>query len=123
MCNREHHIIISLASNEQQAEHLAKAREQLERFLGNLHFTAEHWTDPIHSHRRERYLNQLCRGTTTMSANRLNEVLKEIELRLGRTRNDDGIVAIDLDLLQYDEERYHQRDWERDYVKNLLNEL
>ena len=55
--------------------------------------------------------------------NLLGEVLKETERRLGRTHNEDGIVAIDLDLLQYDDQKYHLRDWNRDYVKNLLNEL
>ena len=53
----------------------------------------------------------------------IKQLLKETEKRLGRTHNEDGIVAIDLDLLQYDGQQYHLRDWERDYVKNLLNEL
>ena len=70
-----------------------------------------------------KYLNQLCQGTTALGEGLLCEVLKEIEKRLGRTRNEDGIVAIDLDLLQYDNKQYHLRDWGRDYVKNLLNEL
>jgi 7,8-dihydro-6-hydroxymethylpterin-pyrophosphokinase len=55
--------------------------------------------------------------------NLLNEVLKEIEKRLGRTHNEDGIVTVDLDLLEYDGERFYHRDWERNYVKDLINEL
>ena len=55
--------------------------------------------------------------------NLLCEVLKETEKRLGRTHNEDGIVAIDLDLLQYDEEQHHLRDWSRNYVKDLMKEL
>lgn len=41
---------------------------------------------------------------------------------MGRTQEDRtaGIVRIDLDLLQYDNDRYHLRDWERDYIKKLL---
>lgn len=123
MNQKQHHIIVSLASNEQQETHLAKAREQLTTILSDLHFTAEHWTQPVNTHRSEPYLNQLCQATTTFSANLLNEVLKEIEKRLGRTHNEDGIVTIDLDLLQYDDQRYHLRDWERNYIKDLLNEL
>ena len=69
------------------------------------------------------YLNQLCSGTTAFGMNLLNEVLKEIEKRLGRTHNEDGIVTLDLDLLEYDGERHHLRDWDRPYVKNLINEL
>ena len=102
---------------------MARAREQLTQLLTEASFTSAIWTEPIHSIRKEQYLNQLCQGTTTFGEGLLCEVLKEIEKRLGRTRNEDGIVDIDLDLLQYDKQRFHLRDWERDYVKNLLCEL
>lgn len=123
MNQKEHEVIISLASNEQQEQHMQAARTQLGMLLKDLRFTTAHWTEPINSHRKEPYLNQLCRGTTTFSANLLEEVLKETEKRLGRTHNEDGIVAIDLDLLQYDDDRYHLRDWERNYVKDLIKEF
>ena len=34
-----------------------------------------------------------------------------------------GIVPIDLDLLLYDDERFHLQDWERSYIKDLLKLL
>ena len=71
----------------------------------------------------KKYLNQLCKGTTAFGEGLLCEVLKETEKRIGRIKNEDGIVVIDLDLLEYDGKRHHLRDWNRDYVKNLLNEL
>jgi 2-amino-4-hydroxy-6-hydroxymethyldihydropteridine diphosphokinase len=123
MTQKQHQIIISLASNENQEANLQAAREQLTQLLSEAHFTSAIWTDPINSIRQEPYLNQLCKATTAFSMNLLNEVLKETEKRLGRTHNEDGIVTIDLDLLQYDEAQYHLRDWSRNYVKNLINEL
>ena len=123
MTQKEHHIIISLASNYQQEANMDAARTQLVQLLSEVHFTQAIYTEPIHSLRNEPYLNQLCKGTTALGRNLLSEVLKEIEKRLGRTHNEDGIVAIDLDLLEYDGERYHLRDWERSYVKDLINEL
>ena len=123
MNQKEHQIIISLASNKNQEARLEAAREQLVQLLTECHFTSAMWTEPIHSSRKEPYLNQLCMGTTSLGEGLLCEVLKETEKRLGRTKNEDGIVAIDLDLLQYDERRHHLRDWERNYVKDLLNEL
>ncbi len=123
MTQEQHQIIISLASNENQEANLQAAREQLTQLLSEVHFTSAVWTDPINSIRQNPYLNQLCRATTAFSMNLLNEVLKEMEKRLGRTHNEDGIVTIDLDLLQYDENRYHLRDWSRNYVKDLINEL
>ena len=123
MNQKEHQIIISLASNKDQESHIAAAREQLVQLLTECHFTSAIWTEPINSIRKEPYLNQLCQGTTALGEGLLCEVLKETEKRLGRTHNEDGIVTIDLDLLQYDGQRYHLRDWERNYVKNLLSEL
>ena len=118
-----HEVIISLASNENQEANLAKAREQLTQLMAEVHFTSAIWTEPVNTTCKKPYLNQLCKGTTAFGEGLLCEVLKETEKRLGRTRNEDGIVAIDLDLLQYDDQKYHLRDWSRDYVKNLLNEI
>ena len=123
MTTNKHQIIICLASNENAKQNLQVAREQLSLLLSDIKFTSERWTDPVNCIRTEQYLNQLCKATTDFSLNLTNEVLKEIEKRLGRTHNGDGIVTIDLDLLQYDDERLHIRDWERDYVKNLISEL
>ena len=123
MTQKEHNIIISLASNENQEANLEAARTQLIQLLTEVHFTPAIWTEPIHTLRKEPYLNQLCKGTTALGEGLLCEVLKEIEKRLGRKRNEDGVVAIDLDLLQYDDQRHHLRDWDRNYVKDLINEL
>jgi len=123
MTQKEHHIIISLASNFNQEANLEKARVQLNQLLIETHFTSAIYTEPINTLRKEPYLNQLCQGSTYLGIELLNEVLKELEKRLGRTHNEDGIVTVDLDILKYDDERYHHRDWERIYIKKLINEL
>ena len=118
-----HKVIISLASNENQEVNLTKAREQLTQLMAEVHFTSAIWTEPVNSNCMEPYLNQLCKGTTAFGEGLLCEVLKETEKRIGRIKNEDGVVAIDLDLLAYDGQKHHLRDWSRDYVKNLLSEL
>ena len=131
MNRKQHKIIISLASNNNQEEKLEAARQQLTQLLDESRFTRAIWTEPIHTNwpghstiaRKEQYLNQLCVGTTAFGMNLLCEVLKETEKRLGRTHNEDGIVAIDLDLLEYDGQRHHLRDWDRDYIKRLIDEI
>lgn len=120
---KQHEVIISLGSNENQEENLTKAREQLTQLMTEVHFTSAIWTEPINSSRKEPYLNQLCKGTTAFSEGLLCEVLKETEKRIGRIKNEDGIVVIDLDLLEYDGQRHHLRDWSRDYVKRLIGEV
>jgi len=119
----EHEVIISIASNENQEANLAKARELLKTIVPKLTFTNELWTEPVNTTRKSMYLNQLCKGITELGPNLLSEVLKETERRLGRRHNEEGIVVIDLDLLQYDKERFHIKDWERNYVKDLIKEL
>lgn len=123
MTHKEHHVIISLASNYNQEKALEAAREQLTQLLTEVRFTSAIWTKPIGTIREEPYLNQLCEGTTALGDGLLGEVLKQLERRLGRTHNEDGIVVLDLDLLEYDGERHHLRDWDRNYVKDLINEL
>ncbi|MBR7030774.1 MAG: 2-amino-4-hydroxy-6-hydroxymethyldihydropteridine diphosphokinase [Prevotella sp.] len=123
MKQKEHTVIISLASNENQEANMEAARTQLTQLLTTVQFTSAIFTEPINSIRKEPYLNQLCQGTTALGEGLLGEVLKEIEKRLGRTKNEDGIVAIDLDLLQYDNRRHHLRDWDRNYVKDLIQGL
>ncbi len=120
---KQHEVIISLGSNENQEENLTKAREQLTQLMTEVHFTSAIWTEPINSSRKEPYLNQLCKGTTAFSEGLLCELLKETEKHIGRIKNEDGIVVIDLDLLEYDGQRHHLRDWSRDYVKRLIGEI
>ena len=134
MTLQDHQIIISLASNVDQEANLARARELLTQLLTEVHFTSAIWTEPINAAannvqcsmfhvQSKKYLNQLCKGTTSFGEGLLCELLKETEKRIGRTHNEDGIVAIDLDLLAYDDRKHHLRDWGRNYVKDLLNEL
>ena len=118
-----HRCIISLAANCQQEENLARARECLGRILTDMSFTEELWTAPVGTVRRlDKYLNQLLYAETSLSVEELTSRLKEIEMLMGRTDDDrrQGIVRIDLDLMQYDKERYHLRDWERPYIQSLL---
>lgn len=72
--------------------------------------------------RRDAYLNQLVMGTTELDEEALNTWLKQTELNFGRTQAKRllGIVPIDLDLLEYDGEKRHLPDWQRDYVKQLM---
>ena len=132
MTDKQHYVIISLASNSGQEHALATARRRLAELLGKAAFTRAIWTAPVGSSCEgqylnqqcdAQYLNQLCEGVTSLSCETLNGLLKQIETDAGRTRNGDGIVALDLDVLQYDDRREHLRDWGRSYVKDLLSDL
>ena len=120
-------VLISLASNAEQEEHLAEARKALAAALHEERYTAEIWTEPEGKAKGTSapYLNQLVSASTSLGADELNDFLKTIERQLGRTpeMRRVGTVPIDLDLLQWDGQRFHQRDWERNYMRQLLELL
>ena len=119
-----HHVLISIASNYLQESHLSKAHEALAQVLHHPIYTKQIWTEPLGTGNRPDvlYLNQLVSAETTLDASQLTKELKQIERALGRTAElrSQGLVPIDLDLLQHDDQRFHLRDWERPYVKQLL---
>ena len=118
-------VILSLAANRYQKSNLAKARQRLGEVLTNIHYTTEQWTEPLSTKRRDPYLNQLAQGQTELGLEELNRRLKQIETDFGRTpeKRQCGIVPIDLDILQYGDQRHHERDWQRPYVADLLGQL
>ena len=141
-----HNVLVLLASNYRQEQHLSQARKALAQVLSSCCYTEAIWTEPEGSttpngqpegsvtpndpsegsaarvSERPLYLNQLLSARTDLDADSLVQRLKQIECELGR--NDgmrrQGLVPIDLDLLQHDGQRYHQRDWQRSYVQRLL---
>ena len=121
MMNR---VVISLASNCDQVQHLQQARQCLAQMLSACHFTEAIWTEPYSSTvaSSAMYLNQIVAATTALTVDELTQALKDMERQMGRTQEDRrrGIVRIDLDLLQYNRQRYHLRDWDRPYIQTLL---
>ena len=117
-----HQVLISLASNFDQDQNLQEAQRRLMQAFKVCRFTESIWTEPVNAKRPDLYRNQLLRCATSMTVRQLEAWLKQQETEMGRTQEDrsQGIVRIDLDLLQYDQQRFHLRDWERDYVKKLL---
>ena len=113
-----HTVIIALGSCHQQAVNIRWASERLSCLLGDCHLSRLLWTPDIKGSGRW-YMNRLVCGTTPLSVDSLQQLLKQIEAEAGRTPDK---VTIDLDLLQYDRQRYHERDWQRPYVTRLIND-
>ena len=121
-----HKVLISLAANINHKKNLCRARKALAQILSLPVYSKELWTEPEGSspsvaHSRK-YLNQLVRAETSLSIDELNKLLKATEVQMGRTpeQRQQGLVPIDLDLLEYDGTRYHLRDWQRSYMKIFL---
>lgn len=113
----KHQIIIAIGSNYLQSVHIQWASERLETLLGDCHMSRRLWTADIKGSGKM-YQNRLAYGTTTLSAEELQQTLKQIEASAGRTKER---VTIDLDLMQYDTRRYHEKDWQRPYILRLIS--
>lgn len=71
------------------------------------------------------FLNSMTTGQATQPADELIKQLKALERRCGdkKSLRRQGIVTLDVDLLQYGTQRHHEDDWHRDYVQELASEL
>lgn len=128
---QSHRAIIAIGSN------VASAEANFDLALGALaakdiklaQSTRRLWTEPIASKGvsagANKFLNGLIAINISYDQPTLTNILKDVELRLGASKDDKqkGIVAIDLDILSYDGERYHLEDWNRNYIKTLIKEL
>ncbi len=114
-----HHVIVAIGSNYHQAAHLHWVCQRLPLMLSNTRFSPVMWT-PDHHHSGRYYMNQLLSGTTMHSPDDLIAALKDIEVESRRTSEK---VTLDLDLMLYDDVRYHLNDWPRPYIQQLIPTL
>ncbi|MBQ3699299.1 MAG: 2-amino-4-hydroxy-6-hydroxymethyldihydropteridine diphosphokinase [Prevotella sp.] len=114
-----HDVIIALGSCYLPAVHIQWASERLAACLQPLRFSRKLWTEDIHATGLF-YMNRLVAASTTLSAPALEQQLKAIEAETRRTRD---CVTLDLDLMQYDGQRFHEKDWPRPYIRQLLPDI
>ena len=118
-------IIIVFGSNINQRYHMENAENMITKLLGDgVVFSKRIWTKPI-GLVSDMFLNRLAVGYTNYEIMKVERELKNIEYSLGSTNTErhNGIVKIDLDILLFDNQKYHEKDWERDYIKRLMKEL
>lgn len=119
-------VLLCLGSNQDATRHIDAAKHLLRQALRDIRFSPSLWTKPIGDEQAGRlYLNCLAEGETDMNYPTLHSALKDMERRLGSTPTErqQGIVRIDIDILMLNNQRYHENDWQRDYVRSLLSEL
>lgn len=114
-------ILIALGSNFAQEKNVAYAMEELRTAFPGAVFSEMLWTEPI-GIASDRFVNALGKASTCMSQEQVLLMLKNIERKCGRCEEDKArnIIKLDLDLLQYGDERLKEADWHRDYVLQLL---
>ena len=118
-----HNVLIALGSNTGNRQgNLSEALVKCKDFIQTDRLSPVIETKPI-GHTNNPYLNQLFSGTTSLTLEKLLDNTKRIENEMGRDRSNRGNVAIDIDIILYDQQKLHFTDWERDYIKQLLTQL
>ncbi len=115
-------VLLCLGSNHQQARNMAAAADALATLSGTLRLSRSLWTLPV-GMVSPLYLNQLAWMETDLSYDQLRAATKTIERQLGRGKSTEQshTVPVDIDILQYGDTRYKPDDWERHYVRQLIN--
>lgn len=120
-----HDILIAIGTNV-IADRIRFVEECLEQCFENVRFTHTIPTEPIGERfKGKQFYNAVMAGKTFMARNEVVEQLKRIEQLAGNTQDkrNIGVVEADIDLLMYDDEKLHEKDWQRPYIKELVEEL
>ena len=114
-----HKVLIAIGSNERQSVHVQWASERLSQLLDNIRLSSRLWTTDVKGS-GQWYMNRLAAGSTLLTVPELEQQLKQLERATGRNQER---VTLDLDLMQYDNDRYHLNDWPRPYIQRLLPDM
>lgn len=120
-----HKLIVGIGSNCEQKQNVDFGKRKLKAILGHsAYFSEEVWTQPI-GMESDNFLNCICVAETTHTMGQLTHAFKRIEKQCGRCakNNKAGKITLDLDILQYGDEKFHTDDWKRDYVAKLIDDL
>lgn len=120
-----HQVILCLGSNRDKEANMERATEILLARFPHIRLSVTVATEPVDSPTSDLFLNRVALLYSELSANSIVDILKEIEMELGRKRTDKltGSIPIDIDLIAYDDMIVKPNDMERDYVISGIESL
>ena len=120
-----HDILIAIGTNV-IADRIRFVEVHLEQSFEDVRFTQTIPTEPIGERSKgKQFFNAVMAGKTFMARNEVVEQLKRIEQLAGNTQDkrNMGVVEADIDLLMYDDVKLHEKDWQRSYIKELVERI
>ena len=120
-----HDILIAIGTNV-IADRIRFVEVHLEQCFENVRFTQIIPTEPIGERfKGKQCFNAVMAGNTNMAMSEVEEQLKRIEQLAGNTQDkrNMGVVEADIDLLMYDDVKLHEKDWQRSYIKELVERI
>lgn len=120
-----HDILIAIGTNV-IADRIRFVEVHLEQCFENVRFTHIIPTEPIGERfKGKQFFNAVMAGNTNLAMSEVEEQLKRIEQLAGNTldKRNMGVVEADIDLLMYDDVKLHEKDWQRSYIKDLVERI
>lgn len=113
-------VVIALGSNASDSRSVIHlAGHLLADYFDWIRFSEPEYTLPVGLPGSAVFLNQVAVARTQHGKQTVCRALKEIEKQLGRSpaSENQGIVIVDIDLLQWNEQLLKPDDWKRDYIQ------
>lgn len=121
-----HRIILSIGTNFNRESNAELVKGLISEAFHKVQFSEELLTEPVGDVLSDKkYLNFLACGFTEDEPEQIVAKTKQMETQCGNTKflRKEGKIAMDIDLLKYDDQRFHENDWSRDYVKKLIKQF
>lgn len=121
-----HRIVLSIGTNFNRETNAKLVKEIISEAYQKVQFSEELLTEPVGDVMNdEKYLNFLACCFTEDESDQIVAKTKQMETQCGNTKllRKEGKIAMDIDLLKYDDQRFHESDWSRDYVKKLIKQF
>lgn len=121
-----HRIILSIGTNFNRESNAKLVKEIISEAYQKVQFSEELLTKPVgDAINDEKYLNFLAYCFTEDEPDQIVAKTKQMETQCGNIKllRKEGKIAMDIDLLKYDDQRFHESDWSRDYVKKLIKQF
>lgn len=117
-------ILLALGSNHDAELNMENAKGMLQHLFKGVVYSSCIWTDPINIE-SNKFLNCLALAESTHNLKQLEMALKQIEKKCGdsKSKRRMNIIRMDIDVLEYRGAIYHEKDWDRPYIKELMGEL
>lgn len=121
-----HRIILSIGTNFNRETNAELVKGIISEAYQKVQFSEELLTNPVGDVLSDKkYLNFLACGFTEDEPEQIVAKTKQMETQCGNTKflRKEGKIAMDIDLLKYNDQRFHESDWSRDYVKKLIKQF
>lgn len=119
-------VVLCLGSNLNRESKIEEASVLLRSYFDSICFSEAVYTESVGEESLSSpFLNQVAIAYTRYTPIEIHAALKQMEYVLGRRPEDKlkGLIPIDIDLLQWNEQILKEEDLKRSYIKESLDKL